>query len=225
MNFLFNGVSLQNGRNSNMDSLILKRRLIDKKNTLLAVICDGVGGLTDGAYASVKTVQMLNEWFNNARTVDRIGIRMRDTVLSINASIIAQKKQKNIDTATTMSALLLVENDYYIVHVGDSRIYCYENDTLIALTNDDVSETGKLTVYIGKAEDIFPQYYEGTTISKVFFMCSDGLYRQMDMDFLRGRLKILNELTINEAMNVLPQFVISRGELDNISLAIVKTES
>ena len=225
VNYLFNGVSLQNGRKSNMDSLLLKCGLINKKNALLAVICDGVGSLKDGGFASGTAVKMLNEWFSGVLNIERIGLRMRDSILEINSYIVSEAKQNGIETASTLSALLLIENDYYTTHIGDSRIYNYENKTLSVLTSDDVSETGKLTAYIGRTNDIFLQYSEGSAIGKTFLLCSDGLYKRMDIDFMIKELKTLNKKMLKESITSLLQFVIDRGEQDNISLAIVKIES
>ena len=225
MNYLFTGVSLQNGRQSNMDSLLLKRGSIGKKDALLAVVCDGVGSLADGAYASGAAARMLGEWFDETETIERVGLRMRDAVLEINSIVMAEGRQKNLETASTLSALLMIGNDYYIVHVGDSRIYMYEDGALSVLTADDVSESGRLTSYIGRKDGIFIQYYEGAAAGKTFLVCSDGLYKRMDTDLLTATLKNWGKKTLKEPIEVLPRYVIDRGEQDNISLALVKLES
>jgi serine/threonine protein phosphatase PrpC len=207
-----------------MDSVLLKCGKIDQYNALLAVVCDGVGSLSNGGYASGVAVKLLSEWFDQVITIDRIGLEMRDAILRINTAIVSEARRDNIDTASTLSALLLIEDNYYIVHIGDSRVYCYENETLSILTNDDVSETGKLTAYIGRTEEIFPQYLESTAVDKAFLVCSDGLYKGMDTDFLKAKMSFTNKRLLKEALDVLPQFVIERGEQDNISLALVKIE-
>jgi serine/threonine protein phosphatase PrpC len=223
--YLFNGISLQNGRQSNMDSLLLKCGLVCKTNAMLAVVCDGVGSLTDGAFASGTAVRKLSEWFDTISSTEHIGLRMRDVVLEINEHVISEAKQRNIETASTLSALLLIKSGYYIAHIGDSRIYCLENETMTLLTNDDVSETGRLTAYIGRTDSIFPQYSEGTATGKTFLICSDGLYKRMDMDFVITKLKMLNKKKLKEALETLPRYVIERDEQDNITLALVKIEN
>jgi serine/threonine protein phosphatase PrpC len=224
MKYLFNGASIQNKRSSNMDSLLLKSNRIDEKDALLAVVCDGVGSLKDGAYASGTAVRLLNDWFSSASAADRIGIRMRDCVLAINKTIASESGSKNMDTASTLSALLLVESKYYIVHIGDSRIYSCAQKTLTKLTNDDVSETGKLTGCIGRSENIYLQYSEGDAAGKVFLLCSDGLYKRMDDGFMISKIELWNKKSLKDPIDSLPQYVIERGEHDNISLALVKIE-
>jgi serine/threonine protein phosphatase PrpC len=207
-----------------MDSLLLKSRNINKSNALLAVVCDGVGSLADGDFASGTAVRRLGEWFDSVSTTEQIGLRMRDVVLEINAHVISEARQRNLETASTLSALLLVERGYYIAHIGDSRIYCCENGTLAVLTSDDVSETGKLTAYLGRNDNIFLQYSEGSATGKTFLVCSDGLIKKMDMDFLTAKMKALNKKSLKATIKTLPSYVIERGEKDNISLALVKIE-
>jgi len=222
MKYLCNGVSLQNGRQSNMDSLLLKSRHIAGRSAALAVVCDGVGSLADGAFASGTAAVMLSEWFDKLAAVERIGLIMRDTVLEINSRIVMQAGKNNLDTASTLSAILLVENDYFIVHIGDSRIYSCADGELSMHTGDDVSQSGKLLGYIGKHNEIFLQYSEGTAAGKVFLICSDGLYKRMDESFMSMKMKNLSKRSIKEAIESLPQYVIRRGEQDNITLAIIK---
>ena len=61
LEFVYDGICLQNGREANMDSLLLTEKRISGVPSLLAVVCDGVGSMADGAFASVETVRMLNE--------------------------------------------------------------------------------------------------------------------------------------------------------------------
>jgi len=222
MKYLFNGVSLQNGRRSNMDSLLLKSRRIAGKNAVLAVVSDGVGSLAEGAFASGTAVVMLSEWFDKLAAVERIGLVMRDAVLDINSRIVAEARKNDLNTAATLSAILLVEGDYFIVHIGDSRIYSYGENGLATHTSDDVSESGKLQGYIGKLEDIFLHYSEGAAAGKIFLVCSDGLYKRMDDDYMATKMKNWSKRTMKEALESLPQYVIKRGEQDNITLAILK---
>jgi len=222
VNYLFDGVSLQNKRPSNMDSMLLKTRAFSGISALLAVVCDGVGTLSDGAFASGTAVKMLSEWFEKVETDSRIGLRMRDAILDINTWITQAAENNNMETASTLSALLLVEGDYYIVHVGDSRVYCYSEDFLTVLTGDDVSLSGKLTAYIGKRDEILLQYLEGKATGKIFILCSDGLYKRMDEGVMVSKMKNSNKRSLKEPIKSLPQYVIERGEQDNITLAIVK---
>ena len=225
MEYIYSGVSLQNKRSSNMDSLILKTKYIDKMSALLAVVCDGVGSLSEGAFASAIAARTLSAWFDAIDSTQRIGLKMRDTILQINTEITIRAQEQNIQTASTLSALLFVENMYYIVHVGDSRIYCHDGGNLFSLTNDDVTEQGKLAAYIGQGESMALQYTEGAAEGKTFLICSDGLYKRMDNQELVTRIKADNMRVVKESVLALTEYVIGKGEQDNITIAVMKMKN
>jgi serine/threonine protein phosphatase PrpC len=228
LQYQFYGVSLQNKRPSNMDSLLLKCSVIQSKNALLALVCDGVGSMASGAFASGEATRMLGEWFTQANASTRVGLDMRDAILQINRSIISQAKTHKIDTATTLSAILLIEQTYYITHIGDSRIYCYDSRqaderALSILTHDDLSPSGKLTACIGQTEDVFPQCAEGNAEGKTFLVCSDGLYNRMDLGIIAAAMKNWSSKALKEPADALTRYAIERGEQDNITIAMAKT--
>lgn len=225
MSYFFNGISLRNKRHTNMDSLLLTKRNINKKDVFLAAVSDGVGSFVDGAYASGIAVKMLNIWFNKLIDTKHIGLKMRDAVLDINTHIILNTERENINTGSTLSALLITDGIYYIVHVGDSRIYSYENGKLSLLTDDNVTDDGKLTACIGQIKNVTIQYYEGATKNKVFLLCTDGLYKRMDIDFVINRIKKMNKQVLNETVKAFVKHVIEHGEQDNITFALIKIGS
>jgi serine/threonine protein phosphatase PrpC len=207
-----------------MDSLLLKQRFINKTNTMLSVVCDGVGSMKDGAFASGTVIRMLNEWYNGVDNIDRLGIKLRDVVLEINKFITSEAARLNMETASTMSALLLVNNDFYIIHIGDSRVYYYTDNELTKLTHDDISESGKLTACIGQSANIFLQYTEGKSDGRMFLLCSDGFYKRLDIQFLMINLHVMNKKSPKHLIETLVKRVIESGEQDNITLALIKTE-
>jgi len=219
LKYVYDGVCLKNGRTQNMDSLLLTTRTINGSHALLAVVCDGVGRFADSAIASSTAVHLLNEWFADIVDVERVGLRMWDAVMEINRTIINQTN--GIKVATTLSALLLVNGKYYIVNAGDSRVYCFENDELTLLTHDDISEDGKLTACIGRQDQPILAYHDGTSIGKTFLLCSDGLYRKMDIDYLISELRVKTKKDIRDSIVRLTDYVMGRGEQDNITVALV----
>lgn len=223
--YIYSGVSLQNRRTSNMDSILLKGREEAGLSALVAVVCDGVGSMCDGAFASGTAARELGKWFDALEGFECAGLKMRDAILKINASIVQEVKRRNISTASTMSAMLFVDGRYHIVHIGDSRIYACDGYTLSRMTNDDVSETGFLTAYIGQDSSIIPQYLEGEVGGRTFLICSDGLYKRMDDQYLAAHMKANSLRAAKNSIAQLTQYVIERGEKDNITTALIKTIS
>ena len=221
--FYYDGMSLRNLRSSNMDSVLLKERTFDRETVYLAVICDGVGSLEDGAFAAAMAVEKLNEWFDVLENTERIGIRLMDRVSEISASISILAKSRNLQTASTLSALLLTGERYYTVHTGDSRIYCIKSDNLIQLTTDQVSN-GRLTSCLGREGNLRLQYDEGTNDARIYLLCSDGLHKRMEAQFLYQVLCDTKSTGIRRTMEKMVHYVVERGEKDNISLAILMSE-
>lgn len=221
MSWSYDGMSIRNKRERNMDSLLLKSRLVQGKELCAAAVCDGVGGLADGAYAASSTVQMLSNWFENLENTDCLGPRLREYIESVNFAVMTQARVKQLQTACTLSCLLLWDGQYAVAHVGDSRIYTVEENALRLLTRDQVQE-GRLTASVGRREltDLF--YAEGRYApGQRFLLCSDGLYKRMDMDLLAKSLREMNRRSLPKTLRQLTEYVVERGERDNISAALL----
>lgn len=219
----YDGISIQNGRPINMDSLMVKVRAVEGDRICLAVICDGVGSLKSGTFASKAAVRYLDDWFGRLHDLQRIGPKMREAVLEINETITLQSKHRGIRSATTLSALLLAAGRYYVVHAGDSRIYSYGADGLCLMTRDDVAPNGKLNKWIGNCQHLSPFYSEGFTEKRVFLLCSDGLYKRMSQTYLIRQLEQVRRGKMRTIVENLTQYVVDHGESDNISVALIKS--
>lgn len=206
-----------------MDSILLKTRQVGGENVLLAVVCDGVGSLQHGAFASGSAANGLGDWFDSLNCLERAGMKMRDAAQRINARIVQVVKEKNIQAASTLSAMLFFHGRYCIVHVGDSRVYVSDGSMLTQLTCDDVSETGALTAYIGQDRGLVFQYSEGDSDGKTFLICSDGLYKRMDREFLSINIRANSTRAVKSSVDALTRYVIEQGEKDNITTALIKT--
>lgn len=223
MTFIYDGVSIQNRRKSNMDSLLLKQRTINGRHLCIAAVCDGIGGLADGAVASSSAVRKLHQWFDGVKDAKRLGLQMRDAVLEINRSIVAEADREGLRTGTTFSALLLEEDRYYVVHTGDSRIYIRQGSSLTQLTEDQ-SEEGRLTACLGHGERTELFYNEGSGDGDCFLLCSDGLYKRMTPSLLQQGVGQVTGKNMRKVMEHFVKYVTERGEKDNISLALVLRE-
>lgn len=215
------GLSIQNQRLSNMDCILFRQRSTAQGAALLAVVCDGVGSTRDGAFAATYCAASLAQWFHQAETL-RLGLDLRDQVLALNEKILLQAKAEGLDTATTLSALLLMEEQYVTVHIGDSRIYYHNGKELIQLTQDDNSSQGKLTGCIGRWQNILPHYGEGTAEDGVFLLCSDGLYKCLSREVLALEVARSFGRSQRRVLKRLSREAIAAGSRDNISVILVQ---
>ena len=212
-------VSLRNGRPVNMDCLLAKPLPSAGRGVWLAVVCDEVGSLREGGLSAGMAVDQLERWADGLAVLERAGLRLRDEVIRINRRIWAQTSQAGVETATTLSALLLTPERYYLAHVGDSRIYRWDGDRLTQLTRDDTAADGRLAASVGHRAQIMPQYGEGPAAGAGFLLCTDGLYKRMDPDRLREGLRRGGDP--ERCLRALAECAAGRGETDNISAILI----
>lgn len=151
-------------KKTNQDALLIKSAQTPDGEVGLFVVCDGMGGLSFGELASATVVRGLSHWFdedlpglleettpNSAQnqTLENTYARgaqndqhqaiiqsLENTIHELNGKIIAYGKNKNATMGTTLTALLVIGNKYYIAQVGDSRIYHIDNKSITQLTKD-----------------------------------------------------------------------------------------
>ena len=218
---VYDGISLTNGRAVNMDSLLLKSRTVAGTEVCLAAVCDGGGSLADGALAAQWAVQMLYNWLENLEDAEELGARLRDYVQTMNLAIRTKAQKQQAETACTLSCLLLWRQWYCLAHVGDSRIYLWEQGALRQLTQDQ-ARRGRLTQAMGHREHVTVFFQQGEQRGEQrFLLCSDGLYKRMEPETLGACMARLNRRSLQKALRQLTEHVISQGERDNISAALL----
>ena len=218
---VYDGISLTNGRAVNMDSLLLKSRTVAGTEVCLAAVCDGVGSLADGALSAQWAVQMLYNWLENLEDAEELGVRLRDYVQTMNLAIRTKAQKQQAETACTLSCLLLWRQWYCLAHVGDSRIYLWEQGALRQLTQDQ-ARRGRLTQAMGHREHVTVFFQQGEQRGEQrFLLCSDGLYKRMEPETLGACMARLNRRSLQRALRQLTEHVISQGERDNISAALL----
>ena len=206
-----------------MDRVIAASKTIDGNNVYLFAVSDGVGSLTDGGFASELAANMLHEWIDALESVSRIGLELQKRIMEINTSVIFLASINNIETAATLSVLLLCGERYYIVHIGDSRIYSFDGERLSQLTEDHSFE-GRLSSAIGRKQNPTVFYDEGVNDGFTYLVCSDGLYRKMNEAFLLDILTKTNKKNITKRALELVNHVIDLGEQDNTSIILAINE-
>ena len=222
MAFFYDGVSLQNRRSANMDSLLLSARDAAGQSLCMAAVCDGVGSLADGAFAAAQAARMLRNWFENLEDAEALGPRLRAYAATVDLGIAARAAARGLDTACTLSCLLRWEEGYCVVHTGDSRVYLREDGTLRQLTRDQ-TRAGRLTSALGRGAELL--YTEGARKpGQRFLLCSDGLYKRLEPSLLEEAMERLNRRNLEKTLRSLAEHVICRGETDNISAALVMNE-
>lgn len=227
-----------NTREINQDAVFLD--YVEKKGQYFALgaVCDGIGGMERGELASAMIIGEVRKWFKEVNTWLDINTtnpavlfaHLKDAAEIWNEKICDFKNQEDIRMGTTMSLLLILRDTYYIVHVGDSRIYRYHEDGMEQLTMDAcvarATSGGRFKNYLdnfmGKSRELWFQSLEGKVRpGDMFLFCTDGLYHYLttqDLENVYQENRKKQELC--DSCERLANTMISRGETDNISLGI-----
>ena len=176
------------------------------RNTLLCVVCDGMGGAKSGNIASTLAidvfVQEIKRTWTASMETEKVDQMLRGAVKLANFTVYDQAAQfeEFSGMGTTLAAALIRGKDVAIANVGDSRIYAVDKNGIRQLTKDHslvqmMVERGELTqelarTYPGKNFitraigtetvvecDLFHYKVER---GDCLLLCSDGLSNMMD---------------------------------------------
>ncbi len=126
-------------RTQNQDAFQIEQ--LDK-NTLLCVVCDGMGGAKSGNVASSLAVDVFTQEVGRTWTADmdqeRLDQMLHSAVKLTNFTVHDQAQQFEDFTGmgTTLVAVLVRAKQVTVVNVGDSRAYAINPDGVIQLTED-----------------------------------------------------------------------------------------
>ena len=115
-----------------------KKLAANKKTRVLAVVCDGMGGMADGGKASQTAIQMLVSAFKQIEKSASVDIPtfFRQGILAIDEAIYNFPKENGKGSGTTMVAVIAEDNKLYWASVGDSRIYIIRGSQMRQVTRD-----------------------------------------------------------------------------------------
>ena len=176
------------------------------RNTLLCVLCDGMGGAKSGNIASSLAVdvfvQEIKRTYHGSMDKEKVNQMLRSAVKLANFTVYDQAAQfeEFSGMGTTLAAVLVRGKEATVVNVGDSRVYAVDKNGIYQLTRDHslvqmMVERGDLSPemarsYPGKnfitravgtetvAEcDLFHHKLER---GDCLLLCSDGLSNMMD---------------------------------------------
>lgn len=211
-------------------------------------VFDGIGGYDYGEMASEISAENLirhrNELLNDQDgCIDRFQQYIEDT----NRLLIDFSKKNHCipNIGTTISALILFENIFYVFNLGDSRIYRYNEEGLFQITRDHNERirsielfgnitypdifAERLTRHLGidipgmkvKADAVEMDY----SYNKEFFiLCTDGFYKSISDDILSKTLNrcFVSDTLVDTATELVKEA--SEKSEDNITLILLSVE-
>lgn len=240
-------------KSTNQDSYNVRVFHTKQGKVAFAVLCDGMGGLSKGEVASSSLVNAFCKWSDTRLPVLCENEITDSDIRSDWTGIAAEYNEKlkvyaascGTNMGTTVTAILLTENRFYIINVGDSRAYEI-SDRVTVLTRDQTVvarevELGYLTPVeaerdsrrsvllqcIGASEAVYPDMFFGDTkLNAVYMLCSDGFRHEITEDEIYHYLNptvMLDANGMKQNMDTLVALNKQRQERDNISVVSIRT--
>lgn len=241
-------------KKTNQDSMAIKIvETLDGQQLVFAIVCDGMGGLAKGELASKEVIMAFCRWFED-ELIDEINAgafleanlnsRWNDIIQEQNKRLGEYGKTNGFQLGTTVSAMLIYKDCYYIVHVGDSRVYQLTK-TVAQLTHDQTFiareiAAGRMTRYqaktdprrnvllqcVGASPVVEPEFISGRIEKKaVYVICSDGFRHQITEEEMLEKIGPdagADEEKLKFGCMYLNELVKSRGETDNITVEVIR---
>lgn len=156
MDFIIKKAALSDigsGRRINQDAVFYKVTRNPRFHRIcFAVICDGLGGLSEGEVASGSFIRRMEEWYagdfprlirractdhlDAGQCLHRTRLMWQSIIMEMNESIASYGRARGIRLGTTAVAFLLIGSSYIVMHVGDSRLYIASGGVLSRITHD-----------------------------------------------------------------------------------------
>lgn len=215
-------------RKDNQDNYWASRLNVNGKEVGIICLCDGMGGLSNGALTSKTVVEGVRRFLLSSNDFKEL-----DKVIKATNIYIHDKLSKDGQSGTTCTVLYCSEGKYKILHVGDSRCYHKSNGSVSVLTEDHTvieryRKQGRvlsdkmvkkykniLTRCVGASDNVILDYTEGTyNKGDIFLVCSDGFWHYLEEEsFFNGDISNLRSM-IDKC--------ISKGETDNITVGVLE---
>ena len=204
----FNGIAAVSllGDRSNQQDFFLFPQGENYQQGRLAVVCDGMGGLSGGEQASRVCAQKIFSGFYSRPVQDNVCERLKALAEEADSEVSSLKDANGnlLRSGTTLVAAVVKDGKAYWVSVGDSRIYLYQQGRIIQLTRDHnlrmnlesrlaaglitreqmaaVPKQEALTSFIGKGRELIIDTGELEFTGEdgsLLLLCSDGLYKSL----------------------------------------------
>lgn len=214
-------------------------------NTLLGVVCDGMGGAKSGNVASSLAAEVFAQEIRRSwkfgMDQQQIDQMMGNAVKLANFTVFdqAQQFEEFYGMGTTLVAALVHGRHVTIVHVGDSRAYGLNVDGIHRLTKDHslvqmMLERGELTLeqarnYPGKNLITRAIGTEPTVESDLthwnmergdsLLLCSDGLSNMMDEQEIL--FEVVHGVNKQYCCQRLLDIAKNRGAPDNVTSVLI----
>lgn len=216
--------------------------ILDLNDQNLWLVADGMGGHSNGDYAS----QLVTNTLSNYIASPRAGVckaRLVAELASCNTQLIEKADRERAGViGCTVAVVQARPSSILCSWSGDSRIYRLRDDELMELTSDHSQQSAvedrdlllypralsegsqMLTGAIGGEPQLALEHcWYQLQAGDAFLICTDGLNKEVSDEEIRSAM--LESSTGEKVLNVLSQLYQDRGARDNIGLVWLREGS
>ena len=227
-------------REINQDRFIITS---NSNGDLLAAVCDGIGGGRAGDVASEATIEYLDSVFAKAKkwiNDDELNGWIYTQLRNVNDVVFTKSCMKDSykGMGTTLVGVVLSDEKYRIMHVGDSRCYGISKNEFKQYTTDhnyinELLKNGAITKedaikhpkrnYLTNAIGIFNQIRIDVIDVDEFeclLLCSDGLHGLVSSSKIE--MIIRQPWSAKRKCELLVDVAKQYGGIDNISVVVIQ---
>jgi len=216
----------------------------------LFAVADGMGGHEGGEVASKLALQVLAEGIVqeialpslDGETIPDDGIlnRLQRTVVAVNDAVYLARQKRNTDMGTTLTALLVRDQQLFVAHVGDCRAFRWEAGGLQQLTADHSLVAAMVARGQIAADEIYTHPQRSVIYRSIgdrptvevdtslwalapgdrLIVCSDGLWEMLRNEGIQDGM--MAEADPQAACDLLVSRANAAGGDDNISVIVVQ---
>lgn len=221
--------------------------LTGERLAVLAMIADGVGGARKGEEASRRTLEEVSAYVaGSTRSLYQADARgeefiqiLQDAATRVHERIqaAAAEDAERQGMATTLTMYLGVWPWIYLLQVGDSRYYIFQNGVLTQVSRDQTMAQELVDQGVMKRTDAFNSRWANVLSSSiggkqnapvvtrvrqelgnVHLMCSDGLTKHVSDEQIAERLRTMT--SSKQVAEALLQDALDGGGTDNITIIV-----
>lgn len=238
-------------KNVNQDSACAMVADTGNGSVCMVVVCDGMGGISKGEYASQTVVHEFIHWFESnlhgclmeKAVLDHVEKEWAELLIRMDEQLRVYGNMNGIKVGTTATCMLFWKKWYLLAQSGDSR--AYQIGRTIKQISEDQSfvqqqvKNGNLTAQeairhpkrnlltncIGSSRPSVPVFSRGRLERNSYYMlCTDGFVHEMSLKEMFDFLAPKeNPLlgALQKNLKRMTELLKKRGERDNITALVV----
>jgi protein phosphatase len=235
-------VGIKRKKEGNQDSIGVVHPGIFKKEPILVILADGMGGYYGGSIASKQVVRSIGEHFKSIQSIEDPAEVLRQGISIAHTAIVSKglSTPEYNSMGSTVVTALLYETEIFLANVGDSRAYITNSQGLsqVSLDHSLVAEQLRQGILTAEQAQTHPQRnilteslsaqrkdaqifstHFSVSPGDILLVCSDGLWGAVSHDLI---LDVVINYPPPMAAEVLVDLANQYGGPDNISVIVAQ---